>query len=50
MALKRKLKQISNNEEKSNGSSLSSINKRNKKTKDVLTFTITILIDMFGIK
>ena len=47
MAPKRKLKQTSNHEEKSNGSSLSSSNIRNKKTEDVLTSVITILTDLF---
>ena len=46
---KRKLKQISNYEEKPNGSSLSSSNKRNKKKEDVSTFIITVLTDMFDI-
>ena len=45
MAPKRKLKQTSNYEEKPNNSSLSSSNKRNKKTEDVLTSIITVLID-----
>ena len=49
MASKRKLKQISNYEEKSNGLSLSSSDKRNKKTEDALTSIITVLIDRFDI-
>ena len=49
MAPKIKLKQISNYEEKSNGSYLSSSNKKNKKTEDVLTSIITVLTDMFVI-
>ena len=48
MAPKRNLKQTSNYEEKSNGSFLSSSNKRNKKTEDVLTSIIKILTDMFN--
>ena len=47
MALKRKLKQISNYEEMFNGSSLLSSNKRNKKTEDVLASIITVLTNMF---
>ena len=49
MASKIKQKQISNNEEKSNGSSLSSSNKRNKKTGDVSTSIITVLAGIFDI-
>ena len=48
MAPKRKLKQISYYYEKSIGSSLSSSNKRNKKTEDVLASIITVLTDMFN--
>ena len=48
MAPKRKLKQTSNYEEKFNSSSLSSSNKRNKKTEDILTSVITVLTDMLG--
>ena len=49
MAPKRKQKQTSNYKEKSNDSSLTSSNKRNKKAEDVLTSIITVLTDMFGI-
>ena len=49
MAPKRKLKQTSNYEEKFKGSSISSSNKRNKKTEDVLTSIITVLTDLFDI-
>ena len=49
MTLKRKLKQISNYEEMSNGSSLSSSNKRYKKTEDVLASVIIFLTEMFDI-
>ena len=49
MAPKRKLNKISYFEEKSKGSSFSNSKKRNKKTEDVLTSIITVLIDMFGI-
>ena len=44
MTPKIKSNQFSNYEEKSNRSSLSSSNKRNKKTEDVLTSIITVLI------
>ena len=49
MAPIRKLKNISNYEEKSNGSSLSSSNKRNMITEDALASIITVLTDMFDI-
>ena len=49
MTPKRKLKQISNYEEMSNCSSLSSSNKRNKKTEDVLASVIKVLTEMFDI-
>ena len=49
MAPIRKLKQISNYEEQSNGSSLLSSNNRNKKTEVVLTSIIKVLPDMFDI-
>ena len=49
MAPKRKLKQTSKYEEKSNDSSLSSSNKRNKKTEIILIFIINVLTDMFDI-
>ena len=49
MTPKRKLKQISNYEEMSNGSSVSSSNKRNKITDDVLASVIKVLTEMFDI-
>ena len=49
MTPKRKLKQTTNYEEKSNGSYLSSSKKRNKKTENALTSIIMILTDMFNI-
>ena len=49
MAPKRKLKQTSDYEEKSNDSFLPSSNKRMKKTEDVLISIIDILTDMYDI-
>ena len=48
MASKRKLNQTSNYEEKSSSLSLSSSNKRNKKTEDVLASIITVLTDIIN--